>query len=208
MPERVVLVPGLWMVRVTMLPLAWRMRDAGFQPAIFPYHTVRDELHEQAGQLVEFIKQIYGERVHLVGHSLGGRVILEALRQYVDSRIGRVVLLGSPVRGSIAGRSFGRTALGRKMIGRTAPLWEAQSRPKVPDGIEVGVIAGQLPLGFGRLFADIPLPHDGVVSLEETKLEGSRDTVCLRINHLGMIYSSPVARQICAFLHNGRFEPD
>lgn len=206
MPERVVLVPGLWMIRMTMWPLGSRMRNAGFQPAIFGYRTVRDELQQQASQLVGFIKQLRGERVHLVGHSLGGRVILEALRQHTDSRIGRVVLLGSPVRGSVAGRAFGSTALGRMMIGRTGPLWETQSRPKVPDGVEVGVIAGELPLGLGRLFADIPLPHDGVVSLEETKLEGCRDTVCLRINHLGMIYSSSAARQICAFLHHGRFE--
>jgi pimeloyl-ACP methyl ester carboxylesterase len=155
---------------------------------------------------VQFIKRADAERLHLVGHSLGGRVILESLRQHIDSRIERVVLLGSPVRGSVAGRAFGRTALGRKLIGQTGPLWEAHSRPKVPDGIEVGVIAGELPLGLGRFFADIPSPHDGVVSLSETHLEGSKDAICLRINHLGMIYSLPVARQICAFLHHGRFQ--
>jgi pimeloyl-ACP methyl ester carboxylesterase len=206
MSEQVVLVPGLWMNRITMWPLGWRMRDCGFQPAVFTYRTVRDELREQARQLVQFIKRLDSERLHLVGHSLGGRVILESLRQHTDSRIRRAVLLGSPIKGSVAGRAFGRTSLGRRMIGQTAPLWEAQAIPQVPEGVEVGIIAGELPVGLGRLFADIPAPHDGVVSLEETNLAGCKDAICLRINHLGMIYSLPVARQICAFLHHGRFE--
>jgi len=206
MSEHVVLVPGLWMNRVTMWPLGRHLRQEGFESDLFSYRTVRDEIGEQARQLAAFINRLPADRVHLVGHSLGGRVILEAVRKYPHAHVRRVVLLGSPLAGSLAGRVFGRTALGRLMIGRSGPLWEAGPTPDAPDGIEVGVIAGELPIGLGRLFADIPAPHDGVVSLEETKMSGCADAICLRINHMGMIFSPQVAHQICTFLRHGRFE--
>jgi pimeloyl-ACP methyl ester carboxylesterase len=204
--DPVVLVPGLWMNRITMIPLGRRLRSCGFQPVVFSYRTVRDEIGRQAQQLLEFIGRLRAESLHLVGHSLGGRVITEALLQQRDPRVRRIVLLGSPLSGSVAGRAFGRTRLGRLMIGRSGPVWETSSPPRAARGLEIGIVAGALPIGLGRFFADIPRPHDGVVSLGETRMDGCADAICLRINHMGMIYSSQVAHQVCCFLRNGRFE--
>jgi hypothetical protein len=52
---------------------------------------------------------------------------------------------------------------------------------------------------------DLPAPSDGVVSVEETRIAGMRDHIVLDVSHTGMLLSGAVARQICAFLRDGRF---
>jgi hypothetical protein len=72
---------------------------------------------------------------------------------------------------------------------------------------DIGVIAGSVPLGIGRVIApDLPAPSDGVISVEETRVPGMRDHIVLDVNHSGMLISRAVAHQICAFLRDGMFE--
>jgi hypothetical protein len=74
-------------------------------------------------------------------------------------------------------------------------------------GCEIGVIAGRMPVGAGRIVApDLPAPHDGAVSVEETRLPGMRDHIVLNVSHSGMLVSRAAAHQIDAFLRHGAFE--
>jgi hypothetical protein len=74
-------------------------------------------------------------------------------------------------------------------------------------GCEIGVIAGRMPVGAGRIVApDLPAPHDGAVTVEETRLPAMRDHVVLNVSHSGMLVSRAVAQQVEAFLRNGAFE--
>ena len=41
---------------------------------------------------------------------------------------------------------------------------------------EVGVIAGSRSVGIGRVFADLPMPNDGTVCVDETVAVGSERT--------------------------------
>jgi pimeloyl-ACP methyl ester carboxylesterase len=204
-PERVLLVYGLWMNPLAMYPLGFGLRRCGFAVSVFRYPTVRSPIEDNAKRLAAWIAGAKARVLHLVGHSLGGVVILRALAQGADPRVKRVVLLGTPVAGSLAGRSFGQTRLGRWMLGKTLPVWHAGSPPAVAAGVEIGVLAGNLPIGLGRLVTRLPCPHDGAVTVAETRLEGASDSVVLRVNHTGMLFSARVSSQVCAFLHHGRF---
>jgi hypothetical protein len=82
-----------------------------------------------------------------------------------------------------------------------------QPRPPVPDGVELGVIAGDVSIGLGRVVARWPKPNDGVVMLDETHVPGAADSIVLHTSHTAMLVSPTVARTICAFLKNGRFGP-
>jgi hypothetical protein len=74
-------------------------------------------------------------------------------------------------------------------------------------GCDIGVIAGRMPVGAGRIVApDLPAPHDGAVSVEETRLPAMRDHIVLNVSHSGMLVSRGVAHQIDAFLRNGAFD--
>jgi hypothetical protein len=76
-------------------------------------------------------------------------------------------------------------------------------------GCDIGVIAGRMPVGAGRIVApDLPAPHDGAVSVEETRLPAMRDHIVLNVSHSGMLVSRAVAQQIGAFLQNGQFFRD
>jgi pimeloyl-ACP methyl ester carboxylesterase len=206
MAEPVLLVHGLWMNPFALMPLTWMLNRAGYAASRFSYRTVRDPIERQARQLVQHCAQTEGDCLHLVGHSLGGLVILESLRLNPDPRVRRVVLLGTPTAGNLAGRAFAHNPIGRWMVGQSAALWEPREPMRTPQGIELGVVAGDRPLGMGRLFADLPSPNDGVVCMVETRIEGCADSICMRVNHSGMIFSPEVARQIAFFLRHGTFQ--
>jgi pimeloyl-ACP methyl ester carboxylesterase len=203
--EHVVLVHGLWMNGVAMLPLAWRLERCGFQVTRHSYRSVSRGLQENARELAVLCNG-QTARLHLVGHSLGGLVILAMLAEHTEIPVHRVVLLGSPYADSAAAHGIERFGWSHGTVGRTVQDWLGQPRPRVPDGVELGVIAGDVPLGLGRLFVRLPAPNDGVVLLEETHVPGARDSVVLHTSHSAMLISPAVAAAACAFLKTGRFQ--
>jgi pimeloyl-ACP methyl ester carboxylesterase len=168
---------------------------------------MRLTLGENAERLARYCDGLRAGRLHFVGHSTGGVVVLRLLASRADLAPGRVVLAGTPLAGSFAAHRLTRLPGGRAALGRTLPEWLAAAPSLEGVGRDIGVIAGSLPLGIGRIVAPhLPGPSDGVVSVAETRLPGVRDHVVLRVSHSGMLVSRTVARQICAFLHDGAFE--
>lgn len=200
----VVLVHGLWMNGFAMLPLAWRLEHCGFAVTRHGYRSVSRGLQENARALAVVCNR-QTARLHLVGHSLGGLVILAMLAEHTEIPVHRVVLLGSPYADSAAVHGMERFGWSRRAIGRSVRDWLDQPRPAIPDGVELGVIAGDLPVGLGRVFVRMPAASDGVVLVEETHVPGARDSVLLHTSHSAMLISPAVAAQVCAFLATGRF---
>jgi pimeloyl-ACP methyl ester carboxylesterase len=169
-------------------------------------------LRENAQSLAAFLAQIRADTLHLVGHSMGGLVILELFEDLaaVDAAApppGRIVLLGAPVRGSLAARNLARLPLGRRILGLTAHEVLLPERDRRWLGArDLGVIAGNLPVGFGRFMGPFSAPSDGTVLLHETHLTGAKEYLVLRTTHSGMVYSPLVARQVGAFLRDGHFD--
>lgn len=203
----VVLVHGLWVPGVVMSPLGARLAQAGFRCHRFGYFGRARPLHAHAERLARFARTI--GPAHYVGHSMGGRVILEALEQDRALPAGRVLLLGTPVRGCMAGRRLARHAAGRWFLGESEALWrESDRHARWTRPEPLGVVAGTLPLGLGRVLGRLPGVNDGVVRLEETEVEGMAARVVMRVGHSAMLVSSRVAAQAAAFLRTGRFSDD
>jgi pimeloyl-ACP methyl ester carboxylesterase len=188
-----------------MLPLGWLISRCGFDVARFAYASIGDGLEHSADRLASWCRTQGTQPLHLVGHSLGGLLILAALERNQDLKVQRVVLIGSPYAGITAAVALARSPIGEKMLGRTLNDWMRMRRPSIPNGVELGVIAGDIPFGLGRLVARLPKPNDGVALVEETRVPGAKDSIVLRINHTGMLVSPAVARATCAFLRNGSF---
>ena len=189
--EAVVLIHGLWMTGTEMRVLGVRLEEAGFRVRYFRYRSWRGGLAQAAGALREFAEATEGERVHLVGHSLGGVVIAKMLEEAPLSRPGRVAMLGTPMGGSAAARIVSRRRAGRWLVGGVIREGIVEHAPKWPGGRELLVVAGDIPLGSGLLIG-LPKPHDGVVRVEETRVEGAR-TVTVRASHVGLLLSRKVA---------------
>lgn len=205
--EVVVLVHGLWVHGMLMELQRRYLQRLGLEAISYSYPSVRLTLAENAERLARFARPLAAPRIHWVGHSLGGLVILRLLEQEPDLPPGRVVLLGVPYCDSYAGRALARNALGARALGRSMREWLESRKYAQVSRREIGVIAGSVSIGLGRIVArGLPEPNDGVVTVAETELEMACDRIVLPVNHTGMLLSHRVARQTGAFLRNGRFD--
>jgi pimeloyl-ACP methyl ester carboxylesterase len=187
--------------------LAHELRTQGFETRSVSYDSVSAPPDEHADRLARQLADVESRPLHFVAHSMGGLIVLRYLAD--GSRplaVGRAVLLGTPARGSQAALAFGRQPWGPLMLGKSVELWHSVLADTVPDGIEVGAIAGNEAFGLGALFVDLPGPSDGVVTVEETRIQGLRDHLVLPVSHTGMLMSKAVAEQTGAFLRDGAFK--
>jgi len=206
-----VFVHGLFLNGAEFMLLRRRLAaQHGFQTHRFSYPTVRGAMSGAVAQLTRFVERIDADRVHFIGHSLGGIVLCRYFQLANPARPGRVVLLGSPLLGSDSARAVARYPWLRRVIG---PLVHAElvdcGEPRTWQcGRELGLIAGTRPMGLGRLFARMREDSDGTVAVRETKLPGHTAHLALPVSHMGMLASARVARQVGGFLVDGRFLPD
>lgn len=187
-----------------------RLRRLGYNVRQFRYRSLMKGLDENVCRLKKFLSETEGDVLHVVGHSMGGVLIRQVFEQDPDPRPGRLVAIGSPFLDCWVGRRFLRLHpwIGRLMIGQT--VFDHISRPGDPiwhGARELGVIAGTYRFGIGAIFKTLPRPSDGVVLLEETRLQGIRDRVEYRLNHFGMLFSRRCCVQVAHFLAAGEFRP-
>jgi pimeloyl-ACP methyl ester carboxylesterase len=206
MTDRVVLLHGLWMPGAAMHWLARRLQAAGFATETFAYPSIAGGPDAAVPRLVERLGR---GPAHVVAHSLGGMVALQALCDAPvlvgrELDVPRMVCLGSPLRGSGAAGGLMHWPATRMLLGRSAdllrggfPCWQGRTA--------VGVVAGRVPHGLGALFAHFDGDHDGTVAVAETRLEGIADHIVVAASHSGLLFSEEAASQATAFLREGRF---
>lgn len=209
----IVYVHGLWQSGGEALLLRRRLaRDLQADAVAFSYPSVADDASANARALAKYLCAIRADTLHLVGHSLGGMVILKSFEEsaQMQARLppGRIVVMGSPLRGSRTARNLARLPFGRKIMGLTVAqeLMTPRERQWKGGARELGVIAGDVGFGLGRLVGTLGGPSDGTILLEEAKIDGAADRVVLRVSHTGMLFSPVVARAAGAFLRMGRFD--
>jgi pimeloyl-ACP methyl ester carboxylesterase len=203
----VVYVHGLWMPGFEGALLRRRLRvQRGFVTYRYGYHSVRDPMPALIAGLRQLIARIDAPQVHLLGHSLGGLVVLRFLQRYAMPQLGRVVFLGTPCAGSSVARRLALWKVGEKMLGPVACEELLQARSSRWDQPrELGIIAGTRPVGLGQLLLTFPDANDGTVAVSETELPGASARLCLPVTHSGMLLSARVAQEAGSFLQHGRF---
>ena len=205
----VVLLHGLWMRGIVMAPLAARLKARGFRCHLFNYPSRSETLGMHAARLRGFAREVaQGAPVHLVGHSFGGLVALAVLGGREPPPVAGVLMLGTPVRGCMAGLRLARAAPGRWMLGKSRAAWREGGFAAWDGRAPLGIIAGSRPFGLGRVLGRLPGVNDGVVRLEETEIEGMSDRIVLPVGHTELIFSRRVAKLAADFLAHGRFSRD
>ncbi|UCE30291.1 MAG: alpha/beta fold hydrolase [Burkholderiales bacterium] len=209
--DHVVLLHGLGRSSLALAILRYRLHRAGFETHSVVYNSLTEE---PAGIVADVIAEMddccrevpRGARIHFVGHSLGGLIIRAYLARRRPANLGRVVLLGTPNQGSAVADYVSRWRLSEylptvRALG-TGADGLARQLP-VPD-YEVGVIAGDRSRSsaFDEILGDA---HDGMVSVDSTRLEDMRDFIVMPVTHVGMRNDEAVADQVIAFLRTGRF---
>lgn len=201
----VIIVHGLWFGSWAMASLARKLDKAGFQCRRFSYATTGAGLNEHATELREFVSQSSSHHIHFAAHSLGGLVTLRMLEIFDGIAPGRVVLIGSPLGGSVTAQKAGKIPGAEKLLGEIRPALNA-GYGKLPPNRETGMIAGTRGVGLGMLVGGVGGPGDGTVATAETRMDGLADHIELPVTHTGMLYSKKVAGQVAHFLRTGGFE--
>lgn len=211
--DQIVLLHGLGRSENSMLILENEFAGAGFEVHNIGYPSndeTPDELIARVSLEIDRCCLNNGRPMHMVGHSLGGLLIRAYLAPRTPENLGRVVLIGTPNKGSelsdikegLAGSLIewaGPTAL---MLG-TGPDDFPASLP--PPDYPVGIIAGTQDALVTNEW--LPLPNDSMVSRESAKLDGMTDFLELDLTHWGLRNSVEVAEATIHFLRQGRFPP-
>lgn len=203
--ETVVLVHGLWMHGLVLGLLRRRLERAGFVTYAWSYPSVRGHLADNADALSRFLAELPVAALHLVGHSLGGIVIANALARHPDPRVRRVVLMAPPWAVSRCATTLQRVPGVAALLGRSMRDWLPAPRPDLP-GVDIGVVSGNRPVGLAGALVGLPRPNDGIVMVAETRLPQARDAITLHVSHMEMLFSQRCAVQVTTFLRNGTFD--
>jgi len=198
-PAQVLYVHGLFVRGREAWSLEYRLRRHGLALRRFRYDSRRESPEQVAVRLAATLGEAPG--LHVMGHSLGGMIILAALAGLGPAWRGRAVLLAPPLGGSgcarrVAGLWGGRWALGAArdwLCGGLAPDMQ------LPEG-RVALVAGTFNHGVGTLLRSCPAPGDGVVSVPETRFAGVPSPVLVNTTHLGLLFSRRAADVAIRFL--------
>ena len=203
--EMVVLVHGIWMHGVAMQVIGRLLEGHGYRTHRVSYDFLGASPAENAEALSEEIGALDEPLVHLVGHSLGGIVVLHLLHTHPELPIGRAVLLGSPVRGSDVARRVHGNAWLRPLLGRSVEGGLLGGAPGHDGRVPLGVITGSGRFGLSALLYPNEGPSDGVVAESETLLDNVTERISLPRSHSTMIFSRLCAEHVARFLATGTF---
>jgi pimeloyl-ACP methyl ester carboxylesterase len=209
MPTAVVYVHGLWMSGFEGFLLRHRLaRHLNAAAPRFSYPSMFSNISANARLLGQQLSQLQVDTLHLVGHSLGGLVIYRMLHNGERHVLppGRVVLMGSPLAGSRAAHRLSSWAVGRAIMGRGVAEELLSERERVWTAPrELGVIAGTVNVGLGRVVNTYDGPSDGTIYVDETRIVGSREHKLVPVSHTGMPFSRKLAESVARFLGSGMF---
>ncbi|MBB4657782.1 esterase/lipase family protein [Parvularcula dongshanensis] len=204
---------GLSVQGASMRPLALRLRRAGYAVTCLDYPSSRMSLDDAVRHLAPYVRSA-GERwdrVHLVGHSLGGLLAVRLHEALPEEKQGRVVQIGSPNLGSpLATVALRLTPIRAALGPALGELQHARPRHALWDKRPgVGAIAGRTGWGpAARLPASwregLEGETDGKVTVASA-LAGADGRAVIPVGHAFLPASRRVADAVIAYLRDGAF---
>ncbi|MDR1611983.1 MAG: alpha/beta hydrolase [Planctomycetota bacterium] len=208
--EHVVLLHAAVVGKWSLARFGKRLEKLGFAIHNPGYPNRRLNLPDCALHLLpewERIAASTPDRIHLVGHSMGGLIARRLVHLHQPRNLGRMVTLGTPHRGSpLADRLHDWKAFqwlfgpaGQDLVTGRELDWPAPW----PPPCEIGLVAGSVPFGPGTL--TLKRPNDGTVAEESSLPPGGTDRARVPATHTTIPYHPRTARLAAAFLRTGSF---
>ena len=198
----VIILHGLSRSMASMRRLAKYVGEGGFNPVLIDYPSGETTIERLADGI--FSELPPADKLHFVGHSLGGVLSVRVAKMLPEARRGRIVQLGAPNFGSEIAQ---RASIFGKLIGPAlAELVPHSGEDTV--GLDIGAIAGTAAIPAYGLITGIEGENDGKVSVASAwgnAPEGKR--ISFRVAHSIMMQDRRVIDATVTFLKTGSFAP-
>jgi len=215
--ECVILLHGLGRTYHSMGKMQKKLAQAGYHTVNLDYPSRQLSIEQLAAEHIppalEQCSSFVPDKIHFVTHSMGGIVARMAIKQSRPEKLGRVVMLSPPNRGSEAVDDL-KERWYYSWINGPAGQELSTSDDSVPNQLgpvdyPVGVITGDRQAFFDSwLLPFFRGANDGKVSVERSKVDGMTDLIVVHESHSFIMNSEYVQRESVYFLKNGFFSHD
>lgn len=194
--ETIVIIHGFAAHRWLMLPLARRLRQAGYATLNWGYRSLFSDIETHAARLRSDLEQLVERTevsgLHIVAHSMGSLVVRQALLEGRLEKLKRIVLLCPPNRGSHAATRWqllaGRLSRTLVQLSDHPEGFAATLAPTLAERYEVAILAAQT---------------DFVVRLDSTYLPNASQHTIVPGFHSSMLFTSRTAELTLQFIRDG-----
>lgn len=212
--ETVIILHGIARSSAHMAPLANYLMHEGYEIINLDYPSTNlplTALIKNVASQLENVSLNSRSKVHFVGYSMGGLIIRGYLNKYPPKNLGRVLLLGTPNKGSEVADFWKSNYFYQKIFGPagqelTTDYSNALNEILGEVNYELGIIAGTSTIDPFSSYL-LPKPNDGKVSVESTKVKGMSAHIMLPVSHTFFPSNSLVKQQTVMFLKEGHFNP-
>jgi pimeloyl-ACP methyl ester carboxylesterase len=210
--DGVVLLHGISRTALSFRKMQLALERAGFTTLNLDYLSrskALEALAEDIHPAIQRFADSIDTSVHFVGHSMGGLLARVYIARHRPKRLGRVVMLGTPNGGSEIADRLKNFGAFRAFFGPAGQQLGTQ-RSAVDDAMlppidyPVGVIAGNRSIDpvAGTM---LPKPHDGRVSVANTRLDGMADHIIVETSHPWLVRNGLAIEQTITFVRDGSF---
>ncbi|MEE9452873.1 MAG: thioesterase domain-containing protein [Paracoccaceae bacterium] len=199
--EHVIILHGLGRSTASMERLADRVGTAGFQTHLVDYPSSKGTIENLVEQVFPSLPSV-PQKLHFVGHSLGGILAKKLALKLPDTRRGRIVQIGTPNFGS---KIAERAAIFGALMGPA--LSELTPNSGIDDsGLDIGAIAGTAAISAYGLITGIKGDNDGKVSVISAWGNAPADKrIAFPVAHSIMMQDARVIAATTRFLKTGGF---
>ena len=208
----VIYLHGIGRSSRSLQPIIKAMPKDGHVHVPFEYPSTRIPLEQSAEYLHSVIESLMDvSKISFVVHSMGGLIVRQYLKQHRDTRLHRMVMMGTPNNGAeladmLKGNFLFRTLYGPAGQELVTDSGGAIKSLPTPD-FEFGIVAGGKgdASGYNRL---LPGDNDGTVTVASARLVGAVDFLLVSKIHSFLMSDETVISAVRHFLEHGRFSPD
>ena len=213
----VILIHGLGRLKSSMTKLEKAFTNAEFDVVNWSYSSTKLNITDIAHKLYDIFKinSKNHNKVYFVTHSLGGIVVRRMMAIYKINNLDGIVMIAPPNNASAFARWILKYPIVKTIMGSAGQELMSQKHIEKICAVPktgVMVIAGTKCISINNPNSWISQtvlkkPHDGTVTVEETKLPNMEKFITVKASHTFIASNSVVIKETVEFLKNKSLFP-